>query len=149
MNFYYQVDDGVEPSSRVRVDITVIAVPDAPEGVPDFYVGQADTLLSVPKPAGVLANDSDAENDPITAVLVSGPTHGTLLEFPLRRTLRLPARSGLRRVGHLHVPRHRWRALFAARCGDDRRPVGNRAQFRNRSRRESRPAAQGPPGRAA
>ena len=28
--------------------------------------------------AGVLNNDTDVEHDPLTAVLVSGPTHGTL-----------------------------------------------------------------------
>ena len=31
-----------------------------------------------PAPLGVLANDSDPDGDPITAVLVSGPAHGTL-----------------------------------------------------------------------
>ena len=36
-----------------------------------------DTLLVVAAP-GVLANDSDVENDPLTAVLVTGPSNGTL-----------------------------------------------------------------------
>src|SRR5262249_58492938 len=34
-------------------------------------------VLSVAAP-GLLANDSDVENDPLTAALVSGPAHGTL-----------------------------------------------------------------------
>jgi len=44
----------------------------------DLYFTNEDTTLNVPAP-GVLANDSDPENDPITAALVSGPSHGTLV----------------------------------------------------------------------
>src|SRR5207249_7993711 len=36
-----------------------------------------DTALNVPA-SGVLSNDTDADNDPLTALLVSGPAHGTL-----------------------------------------------------------------------
>jgi VCBS repeat-containing protein len=36
-----------------------------------------DTLLTVAAP-GVLANDTDAESDPLTAELITSPTHGTL-----------------------------------------------------------------------
>ena len=36
-----------------------------------------DTPLTVAAP-GVLGNDTDADGDPLTAVLVSGPAHGTL-----------------------------------------------------------------------
>ncbi len=32
--------------------------------------------------SGVLANDSDANNDPLTAILVSPPTHGSVALFP-------------------------------------------------------------------
>jgi VCBS repeat-containing protein len=49
----------------------------APQANNDSYT----TLLNTPKPVGApgpLANDSDPDNDPLTAVLVAGPTHGTL-----------------------------------------------------------------------
>src|SRR5207249_9796665 len=36
-----------------------------------------DTTLTVAAP-GVLANDGDVDGDPLTAILISGPTHGTL-----------------------------------------------------------------------
>ena len=34
-------------------------------------------MLTVPAP-GVLGNDSDPDGDPLTAVLVTGPSHGSL-----------------------------------------------------------------------
>jgi VCBS repeat-containing protein len=46
-----------------------------PVAVNDSYSTAEDTTLVVPAP-GVLANDTD--DGPITAVLVSGPSHGTL-----------------------------------------------------------------------
>src|SRR5205814_10357851 len=36
-----------------------------------------DTALVIAAP-GVIANDSDLDNDPLTAILVTGPAHGTL-----------------------------------------------------------------------
>jgi hypothetical protein len=43
----------------------------------DSYSTTEDATLSVAAP-GVLGNDSDAESDPLTAVLVSGPSNGSL-----------------------------------------------------------------------
>ncbi len=43
----------------------------------DAYTTAEDTTLEVSAP-GVLSNDSDAEGQPLTAALVSGPAHGTL-----------------------------------------------------------------------
>ncbi len=53
----------------------------APVANNDSYSTGEDTALSVPAP-GVLGNDSDADSDPLTAVLVSGPAHGTLTLNP-------------------------------------------------------------------
>ena len=36
-------------------------------------------LLLIGLPPGVLGNDTDADNDPLTAVLASGPSRGTLI----------------------------------------------------------------------
>ena len=43
----------------------------------DAYVTDEDTTLAVTAP-GVLGNDSDTDSDPLTAVLVSGPSSGLL-----------------------------------------------------------------------
>jgi hypothetical protein len=44
----------------------------------DNYSANAGVPLTVPASEGVLANDSDPDGDPMTAAVVSGPTHGTL-----------------------------------------------------------------------
>ncbi len=59
------------------VTINVTPVNDAPVAAPDSCTIDEDTTLTVPA-SGVLANDSDADGDTPTAVLVSGPSHGTL-----------------------------------------------------------------------
>src|SRR5207249_2462460 len=50
----------------------------APVAANEAYVVGEDLTLSVAAP-GVLSNDTDVENSALTAVLVSGPTHGTLV----------------------------------------------------------------------
>ena len=57
--------------------VTVTGVNDAPTAGPDSYATNQGTALSVAAP-GVLANDSDADSAALTAVLVTGPAHGTL-----------------------------------------------------------------------
>ena len=49
----------------------------SPVAVNDVYEFQQNNTLTVPGP-GVLRNDSDSDADTLTAVLVSGPTNGTL-----------------------------------------------------------------------
>jgi len=49
----------------------------APTAAADAYSTAEDTALSVAAP-GVLGNDSDPDGNPLTAVLGSGPSHGTL-----------------------------------------------------------------------
>jgi VCBS repeat-containing protein len=60
---------------RVRRVATVAN--QAPVAVNDSYTTNEDTQLSVAAP-GVLGNDSDADGDALTTVLVSGPSHGAL-----------------------------------------------------------------------
>src|SRR4029079_7879250 len=45
------------------------------------YTKTEDVLLVVAAP-GVLGNDSDADGDPLAAVLVGGPAHGTVVLSP-------------------------------------------------------------------
>jgi hypothetical protein len=50
----------------------------APVAVNDGYSVTAGTTLTVNAATGVLANDTDAQGDPLTAVLVAAPSSGTL-----------------------------------------------------------------------
>jgi VCBS repeat-containing protein len=49
----------------------------APVAAADSYSTNEDNTLNIAA-AGVLLNDTDADNDPLTAILVSGVQHGTL-----------------------------------------------------------------------
>jgi VCBS repeat-containing protein len=82
--FYYQASDGKAYSNVVQVVINVGE--DAgggeenspPQGVADNYTITAGETLELDGP-GVLANDSDADSDPLSAALVDGPANGTLV----------------------------------------------------------------------
>jgi len=75
--FSYVASDGVLSSGVTSVSLTVM--PNAvPTATPDSYSTAFAVPLSVPAP-GVLGNDSDADADPLEAVLVAGPARGTLV----------------------------------------------------------------------
>jgi Ca2+-binding RTX toxin-like protein len=76
----YKATDGTDLSNASRVTITVSPVNDAPVASADSYSVDEDQHLTVDAP-GVLANDTDVEGDPLTAVLDVGPSHGTLVEL--------------------------------------------------------------------
>ena len=76
-SFTYKVSNGQADSARATVTLIVNPVNDAPLAKDDSYSVNEDTTLNVGVP-GVLANDSDVDGDSLTAVLVEGPTHGTL-----------------------------------------------------------------------
>jgi len=80
-SFTYKAYDGSLYSNVATVRITVTCVNDAPVARDDTYTTNEDTPLVVPAP-GVLGNDYDVDGDPLTAVLVSGPAHGTLALNP-------------------------------------------------------------------
>lgn len=48
---------------------------------PDSFSTPSNTTLNVSAP-GVLANDTDPENDPLTAIQTSSPAHGALTLNP-------------------------------------------------------------------
>ena len=75
--FSYKVTDGTSESNTAAVAITVNEVNHAPVAAPDHYTVAEDGTLSEAA-AGVLANDTDSNSHPLTAVLVAGPEHGTL-----------------------------------------------------------------------
>jgi hypothetical protein len=66
---------GVNTSSTRTFTITITPVNDAPEGVGDAYSVNRNTALNVSAATGVLSNDTDIDNDPLTAELVAGPAH--------------------------------------------------------------------------
>jgi VCBS repeat-containing protein len=76
-SFTYSISDGNGGSDTATVNVTVLNVNDPPVAVGESYTINQDTVLSVSAP-GVLGNDSDIDGDALTAVLVSGPAHGTL-----------------------------------------------------------------------
>ncbi|HEX6985810.1 MAG TPA: Ig-like domain-containing protein, partial [Planctomycetaceae bacterium] len=68
-----------DPGGSSSITTTTLTVTNAaPVAAADAYETDYGTTLTVAAAAGVLANDSDAGGDPLTAVLVSGPARGTL-----------------------------------------------------------------------
>lgn len=77
-SFTYRANDGVTNSGNATVTITVSPVNDPPVAQSDSYsVNEGSTLVQASP--GVLGNDSDPDGDPLTAVLVNGPTNGVLM----------------------------------------------------------------------
>ncbi|GEM_PF-824391 len=77
ISFPYVITDG-SLTSTANIEITVTAVNDAPVAVKDDYTVDEGATLNVPAATGVLSNDTDVEGDALTAILVTGPSHGTL-----------------------------------------------------------------------
>ncbi len=75
--FTYTVSDGTSSSPPTTVTITVTAVNDAPVAADDAYSVDAGQQLVVAAP-GVVGNDTDVDGDALSAVLVTGPSHGSL-----------------------------------------------------------------------
>ncbi len=73
-SFTYQASDGSAYSNIAKVSLSVDRAPVA-------YNYSTYTLVNTPlnlAAPGILANDSDPDGDPITTLLVSGPSHGSL-----------------------------------------------------------------------
>ncbi|MFD1606069.1 Ig-like domain-containing protein, partial [Flavobacterium artemisiae] len=77
-NFTYRANDGTANSNTATVTITVTPVNDAPVASNDSYTVLEGGTLTVTAANSILSNDTDAENNPLTAILVSSPSHGTL-----------------------------------------------------------------------
>jgi len=76
-SFTYKAKDPSNAESNVAtVSLTINPVNDPPVAANDSYVTNSNSPLNVNAP-GVLANDTDIDSS-ITAVLASGPSHGTL-----------------------------------------------------------------------
>jgi len=81
--FTYRISDGFLTSANVAtVTITVRAVNNAPIALPDSYRVNEDGVLQVDATFGVLANDTDADGDSLTAQLVNTTQYGALILNP-------------------------------------------------------------------
>ncbi|MBX3475491.1 MAG: tandem-95 repeat protein [Planctomycetes bacterium] len=85
ITFSYHAFDGALSSAPVVVTLNFASVNDAPVAANDSYGANEDVALQVNAAAGVLANDSDLHagapgenNTPLTAVLVSNTSSGTI-----------------------------------------------------------------------
>src|SRR5437899_6456716 len=76
-SFTFKANDGTVDSSAATVSITVTAVNDPPVAANDSYAATEDTGLTIAAP-GVLANDSDVDGDPLAALIVVSPAHGSV-----------------------------------------------------------------------
>ena len=77
-SFTYQANDGTAPSNTATVTITITPVNDPPVAVDDSYSGVAEGgTLTVDTTSGLLSNDLDAENDTLSATLVTGPAYAS------------------------------------------------------------------------
>ncbi|MCP9496174.1 MAG: FG-GAP-like repeat-containing protein [Pyrinomonadaceae bacterium MAG19_C2-C3] len=76
-SFTFKANDGQSDSEIATVSITVNAVNDAPVAVGDAYSVNVNNTLTVAAP-GVIANDPDAELNPLSVGIVATTTNGTL-----------------------------------------------------------------------
>jgi VCBS repeat-containing protein len=74
-SFTYRAFDGADLSDLVTVTINV---DHRPVAAADSYNGLEDVPISISVGEGVLLNDSDGDDDPMTAVLLAGPSHGVV-----------------------------------------------------------------------
>jgi large repetitive protein len=74
--FHYTISDGSLYATG-KVTVTVVAVNDSPVAGNDAYTTSENTLLTVPA-SGILTNDTDVENNPLSALLVTTVSHGAL-----------------------------------------------------------------------
>ena len=76
-SFTYLARDNSGDSNIATVSITVNPLNDPPIAIADTIAGNEGVLTSIAAP-GVLANDTDLEDDSLTAILVNNVSNGTL-----------------------------------------------------------------------
>jgi ELWxxDGT repeat protein/VCBS repeat-containing protein len=77
-SFTYTAISGTKIGNIATVFINVSGSNDPPVGVADQYQTNEDTPLTVGAGQGLLANDSDPDDDDLTVELAEAPTSGTL-----------------------------------------------------------------------
>lgn len=82
VTFTYRATDGTGQSEPVTVTIDVQSVNDMPTAQPDGYLMRPGERLEISAEKGVLSNDQDLEDTQLQAVLLDGPSHGSLTLRP-------------------------------------------------------------------
>jgi len=78
-SFTYFDSDGSTTSNNATVSLTVGGPANhAPVANADSYSTSFNTALTRTAATGVLANDTDQDGDPLTAILLTNPSHGSL-----------------------------------------------------------------------
>ncbi|HEX2175637.1 MAG TPA: Ig-like domain-containing protein, partial [Nocardioidaceae bacterium] len=77
VDFSYRADDGALRSAPATVTVTITGRNDRPVATDDVIRVDEDSALEVRAP-GLLANDSDSEDHPLTTELLDGPDKGSL-----------------------------------------------------------------------
>jgi VCBS repeat-containing protein len=78
-SFTYRANDGQGLSNVATVTLTVNALNTAPVATNDSYTTISGMALTVPATTGVLANDEDANDNPLTALVLSTTSNGMLV----------------------------------------------------------------------
>ncbi len=76
--FTYRASDGTSTSSIAEVTLEVTSVNDVPVSLGDEYQVSVELGITVTATLGVLINDTDADGDPLVALLVAPPRDGVL-----------------------------------------------------------------------
>ena len=76
-SFTYDISDGNGGTDTATVTVSIGGTNDAPIAENDAYSISEDGILIVPAP-GIIENDSDVDEDALSAVEVSSTIHGTL-----------------------------------------------------------------------
>jgi hypothetical protein len=79
--FNFRLSDGGATAITGRFQITVTPINDAPIAANDFYYVQRNQTLALNAP-GVMANDVDAEGQPLTLTLLTTTTNGLMTLLP-------------------------------------------------------------------
>ena len=80
-SFTYQASDGTLQSGAATVTITVTPANEPPVAVDDAYSTEEEKALTVVAP-GLLGNDTDADEDALTATVAAAPANGALTLNP-------------------------------------------------------------------
>ena len=76
--FSYKASDGLSESVEATVVITIAPVNDAPIATDDTFSVPTNGTLTVDATGGVVANDSDADDDSLSVTVATGPSNGQL-----------------------------------------------------------------------
>ena len=117
--FRYTINDGAGGTATATVTIHVGGVNDSPISQNDGYtLAQRSTLTTtdpdgtrtptVLNDNGVLANDTDADRDVLTATLLVEPLHASQFHFESQRHVHLLPRRHDGHVGFVHLSSGRW-----------------------------------------